>query len=141
MRRLTPFVALVCAAALATGCARSAQQQPADPRDGIEPAEQEAVPAQPVIMYFVNSSTVGAEVFATANPRDERRLGSVQPGSTARFELPREAVRLGSTNVVARLQPSTRSLQTGVLTVNDGDVFTVSLGLRGTTLDVTPGRP
>jgi hypothetical protein len=139
MRRLTPLAALACAAALVTGCARAAPQ-PADPRDGIEPVEQE-VPVRPVVMYFVNSSTVGADVFATANPRDERRLGTVQPGSTSRFELPREAVRLGSTNVVARLHPSTRSLQTGTLTVNGGDVFTVSLGVRATTLDVTPGRP
>lgn len=139
MRRLAPLAALACAAALATGCARAAQQ-PADPRDGIEPVEQEA-PVRPVVMYFVNSSTVGADVFATANPRDERRLGTVQPGSTSRFELPREAVRLGSTNVVARLHPSTRSLQTGTLTVNGGDVFTVSLGVRANTLDVTPGRP
>lgn len=141
MRSPSSLLALACAATIATGCARSAQQQPADPRDGIEPATQEAPPAQPVVMYFVNSSTVGAEVFATANPRDERRLGSVQPGGSARFELPREAVRLGSTNVIARLHPSTRALQTGVLTVNGGDVFTVSLGLGANSLAVSPGRP
>lgn len=140
MRRPTFLAALLCAAALATGCARAAQQQPPDPRDGIAPEEQ-VVPVQPVVMYFVNSSTVGADVFATANPRDERRLGTVQPGSTGRFELPREAVRLGSTSVLARLHPSTRSLSTGALTVNGGDVFTVSLGLRANTLAVTPGRP
>ena len=140
MRRPTPVLALACAAILVTGCARAAQQPP-DPRDGIEPAAEAPVPTQPVVMYFVNSSTVGAEVFATANPRDERRLGTVQPGSTARFELPREAVRLGSTNVVARLHPSTRSLQTGMLTVNSGDIFTVSLGLSANTLAVSAGRP
>ena len=56
-------------------------------------------------------------------------------------QLPREAVRLGSTNVVARLHPSTISLQTGSLTVHGGDVFTVSLGVRANTLAVTPGRP
>ena len=139
MRRLAPLATLACAAALATGCARAAQQ-PADPRDGIEPAAEE-VAVRPVVLYFVNSSTVGADVFATANPRDERRLGTVQPGSTGRFELPREAVRLGSTNVVARLHPSTISLQTGSLTVHGGDVFTVSLGVRANTLAVTPGRP
>jgi len=141
MRSPSPLLALACAATIVTGCARSAQQAPADPRDGIEPAEQAVAPAQPVVMYFVNSSTVGAEVFATANPRDERRLGSVQPGASARFELPREAVRLGSTNVIARLHPSTRALQTGLLTVNSGDTFTVSLGLGANTLAVSPGRP
>ena len=141
MRPLSSLVALACAATIATGCARSAPQRPPDPRDGIEPVAEEVAQAQPVVMYFVNSSTVGADVFATANPRDERRLGTVQPGSTARFELPREAVRLGSTNVLARLHPSTRSLQTGILTVSSGDIFTVSLGLSASTLAVSPGRP
>ena len=139
MRRLPHLAALVCAATLAAGCARAART--ADPRDGIEPAGQEAPRAEPVVLYFVNSSTVGADVFVAATARDERRLGTVQPGGRARFELPREAIRLGSTNVLARLHPSSRSLQTGVLTVSSGDVFTVSLTLAANMLAVSPGRP
>lgn len=139
MRRLAPATALACAAALAVACTRAAPAPP-DPRDGIAPVE-EPTPDRPVVMYFVNTSTVGAEVFATVNPRDERRLGNVQPGATVRFELPREAVRLGNTSVVARLHPSTRRLRTGMLTVVSGDVFTVSLGIPANMLAVTGGRP
>ncbi len=139
MPRRTPLVALTGAAILAFGCTR-AEPQPVDPRDGIAPVEA-AVPVRPVVMYFVNRSTVGADVFATAAPRDERRLGTVQPGATGRFELPRESVRLGSTNVLARLHPSTRALQTGTFTVNSGDVFTVSLANPANMLAVSPGQP
>ena len=141
MRRLPTTLALAGLAVLAAGCSRAAP--PAlDPRDvGVAAADDAPPPAGPAILYFVNSSTVGADVFVAATARDERRLGTVQPGSRARFELPREAIRLGSTNVLARLHPSTRSLQTGALTVNSGDVFTVSLGLGANTLAVSPGRP
>ena len=141
MPRSRPSAALALvagAALLAAGCVRSAQS--AASGDGIEPVEQ-VVPAEPVVLYFVNSSTVGADVFATATPRDQRRLGTVQPGGTGRFVLPREVIRLGSTTVVARLHPSTRALQTGPLTVNSGDVFTVSLTTPATTLSVHAGRP
>lgn len=139
MPRRTPLLALAGAVVLAAGCTR-AEPRPADPRDGIAPVE-EPVPVRPVVMYFVNTSTVGAEVFATATPRDERRLGVVQPGATQRFVLPREAVRLGSTTVLARLHPSTRAVHTGTFTVNSGDVFTVSLANQARTLAVSPGRP
>ena len=65
----------------------------------------------------------------------------MQPGETGRFVLPAAAIRLGNTNVLARLHPSTRALQTGTVTVNSGDVFTVSLTVAANSLSVTPGRP
>ena len=139
MRRFPHLAVLAGAAVLAAGCARTTR--PFDPAaDGIEPVEETAPPA-PVVVYFVNSATVGADVFVAATAGDERRLGTVQPGGTARFELPSQTIRFGSATVVARLHPSTRAVQTGPFTVTRGEVFTVSL-VRGTNaLAVTPGRP
>lgn len=92
------------------------------------------------VITFVNESTTQADLFAVTGG-GSYRLGTVGPNRTAELRVPEHVVRAGSAgvNFVARLFPGRATLQSGNVTLQEGDVLTVRLPATLNLLVITPG--
>lgn len=122
--RAAAFTLAVFVAALAAGCA-GRQRLPAGER---------------TVVTFVNESTTQADLFAVASG-GSYRLGTVGPNRTEELLVPEHVVRAGSAgvNFVARLFPGRATLQSGSVTLLEGDALIVRLPATLNLLIITPG--
>ena len=95
----------------------------------------------PALVVFTNESLDQADVYAVGQNGGRIRIGTVLPGRTDTLRL--RATDLGGTGsvtIAARLLASSRTPNTGPVTLMGGDRIAVRLTSDGRTLSVLPIR-
>jgi hypothetical protein len=92
------------------------------------------------LIVFQNQSLDQADVFAVAPGSDFSRIGTVFPGRTDTLRVPRSMLTGSGVNIVARLLARSFTPSSGVLSLNPGDIFQVTLNPDGRNLVALPAR-
>ena len=94
----------------------------------------------PAIIHFTNESLDQATVYALAPGSAALRLGTVMAGRTESLVVPADWANRGSLNIVARLLARSIVPQTGLVAINPGEEYEVTLPLDGRLLSFLPSR-
>jgi hypothetical protein len=132
-----PFIILPLALALGVAA-----------HDAPHPAERAAADStvaanvdEPVVIQFDNQAWDMATVYALPQSGMAIRLGQVNPGSTARFVLPRGATAgSGVVNIVAVPFGRRFTVRSGPVSVTPGDRLSASLSPSENNISVLPAR-
>src|SRR5919202_2305682 len=94
----------------------------------------------PAVIHFTNESLDQATVYALAPGSAALRLGTVMAGRTESLVVPADWANRGSLNIVARLLARSIVPQTGLVAINPGEEYEVTLPLDGRLLSFLPSR-
>lgn len=95
---------------------------------------------EPTVVYFSNNSTEQAAVYAVSGG-ESRRIGTVFAGQLSKLMVPATMVARGSVNIFARLLARNERPSSGMISVQPGSSFEVTLMPDRRTMTVLPGRP
>lgn len=107
----------------AAGCGRNA---------GMESGQVQP-DSGPATINVKNDHVLPMALYAIGNDGVPVKLGTVNPGSTAVFPIPTVLIRLGLVDIVARPAGGGRSVDTGDMGLEPGDIvdFDIAYDLNG----------